>query len=121
MAEVFNKKTWADRETEFPNRFVVQTLDSANSINEITRLEGEIYKEGDALDADNFNDLEERIEMAFEDTDKKIDSTRDQLENKLLAETYNIYAVIRTQDDNLRNQLLGMIDDLDRRLKKLEK
>lgn len=65
----FTKKTWEDRETEFPNRrqiqYIEQGQDSNTSIVNITRDEGNIGKEGTAFSAANMNGLEDRIYKTF--------------------------------------------------------
>ena len=60
---IFNKKTWKNREVEFPGR---RTLTSAGeNVYDVTRSEGLILEEGDAFDATNMNDLEVRIETGM--------------------------------------------------------
>lgn len=60
---IFNKKTWKNREVEFPGR---RTLTPAGeNVYDVTRSEGLILEEGDAFDATNMNDLEVRIETGM--------------------------------------------------------
>lgn len=62
----FDKKTWENRVSEFPNR---RTLTDINSGTEqtvaVTRAEGVITTEGDAFSAANMNSLETRIDEAL--------------------------------------------------------
>ena len=56
----FVKKTWKDRISEYPNR---RTINDGNTTKTVTvgRDEGEITEAGDAFNAANMNDLEQRI------------------------------------------------------------
>lgn len=67
MANPFEKKTWQNRLSQYPTRRTLTDVDT----NEVTtvdfaRAEGQIYTEGDGFTAANMNDLEDRIEAAFE-------------------------------------------------------
>lgn len=56
---IFNKKTWKNREVEFPGR---RTLTPAGeNVYNVARNEGLILEEGDAFDAKTMNELENRI------------------------------------------------------------
>lgn len=60
----FNKKTWKDRISEYPNR---RTINDGYVTKQVTvgRDEGTVTEEGDAFNASNMNDLETRIEAAI--------------------------------------------------------
>lgn len=64
---MFNKKTWIDRETEFPNRREIREIDTTTgeagepTLAYITRSEGAITAAGDPYSSDNMNNLETRI------------------------------------------------------------
>lgn len=74
----FTKRLWKDRQTEFPNRRTVTYEDGSAALVRLTRTEGEISEEGDAFNAQNMNDLEERIANA----DNQITETiRNMLQN----------------------------------------
>lgn len=62
----FIKKNWKDRISQFPNR---RTINDGNVTKQVTvgRDEGAITEEGDAFNATNMNDLEQRIEDAYGD------------------------------------------------------
>lgn len=60
----FNKRVWKDRISEYPNR---RTINDGNVTKQVTvgRDEGSVTEAGDAFNASNMNDLEDRIEAAF--------------------------------------------------------
>lgn len=62
----FVKKTWKDRISQYPNR---RTINDGVMVRQVTvaRDEGNITEAGDGFTATNMNDLEDRIETAFED------------------------------------------------------
>lgn len=62
----YNKKTWKDRITEFPNRRLLREESSGTeNYYAVTRAEGAITQEGDVFSADNMNDFEQRIYTAL--------------------------------------------------------
>lgn len=69
----FLTKMWKNRSVEYPNRFTIKVVDEENGIYDITRLEGKVSEEGDALDAENFNDQEERIGEAINSVESELD------------------------------------------------
>ena len=60
----YSKKTWADRQVEHPGRRKL-TSTGTTDVYDVTREEGLVIEEGDALNASTFNDLENRIYTAF--------------------------------------------------------
>ena len=60
----FVKKTWKDRVSQYPNR---RTINDGHTTKVVTvgRDEGTITEVGDAFNADNMNDLENRIQAAI--------------------------------------------------------
>ena len=62
----FIKKTWTDRNTQYPTRRILTAIEGETDTYDVTRAEGTISAEGDAFNATNMNDLEDRIESAFE-------------------------------------------------------
>lgn len=60
----FVKKTWKDRISQYPNRRSI--TDSNGIVKTVTvgRDEGTVTQAGDAFNAQNMNDLENRIEAA---------------------------------------------------------
>lgn len=62
----FEKKTWQNRISEFPNRRKIKNIsDNSETIVDIYREEGTIQNEGDAFSASTMNDLEGRIWNMF--------------------------------------------------------
>ena len=59
----FNKKVWKDRISEYPNRRTINDGYVTKSVT-VGRDEGTIAEAGDAFNAANMNDLEDRIEAA---------------------------------------------------------
>lgn len=62
----FIKKIWKDRQTEYPARRSIIDTDGISKMVTVTRAEGEITEEGDAFNAENMNNLEERVANEFE-------------------------------------------------------
>lgn len=65
----FTKKTWRDRQSEHPTRRKLVPTGYTNEY-DVVRSEGTVSQDGDALNADNLNDLESRISTAFSETTK---------------------------------------------------
>lgn len=67
----YTKKLWKDRISQYPNR---RTLNDGNTTKVVTvgRDEGTITQTGDVFNATNMNDLEDRIESAFDNFDADI-------------------------------------------------
>ena len=61
----FTKKEWTDRVAEYINRRVLNKTDGTQEVVIVERSEGDVSVEGDAFNAANMNDLEDRIEAAF--------------------------------------------------------
>lgn len=58
----FQKKTWLNRISDYPNRRLFTKMDSSQEVVTVTRNEGNVSQEGDSFSAENMNDLETRIE-----------------------------------------------------------
>lgn len=61
----FQRKTWVNRESEFPTRRKLTQIPTEPDTYTVTRAEGTVSVEGDAFDAENMNGLEGRIADAF--------------------------------------------------------
>ena len=142
----FLTKMWKNRSVEYPNRFTIKVVDEENGIYDITRLEGKVSEEGDALDAENFNDQEERIGEAFDEVYRNADENYSDLVktmddmyrvlNDRISET-NSSGINRIQNEEMdrrkadgnienqladtRNELMKEIASLENRVAKLEK
>lgn len=67
---MFKAKTWTNRVTEFPTRRILTKEDGSSEIVTVARAEGNVSSEGDAFNAENMNDLENRITSEFNTLDK---------------------------------------------------
>ncbi len=70
----FNKKTWKDRVAEFINRRLLTKEDGSTELVTVARSEGIISVEGDAFNAETMNDLEDRVEAAFNELNTNLSS-----------------------------------------------
>lgn len=64
MANKFEKKEWVDRQSQYPSRRKL-TATTIENVYEVDRAEGEVTEPGNAFDAQNMNDLEDRIYSAL--------------------------------------------------------
>lgn len=67
---MFKTKTWTNRVTEFPTKRILTKEDGSSEIVMVARAEGSVSAEGDAFNAENMNDLENRITSEFNTLDK---------------------------------------------------
>ena len=70
----FTKKTWKNRIAEYINRRLITMEDGNTSLVTVARDEGTISQEGDAFNAANMNDLEDRIESEFNEINQSLNS-----------------------------------------------
>lgn len=68
----FTKKTWKNRIAEYINRRLITMEDGSTSLVTVARDEGTISQEGDAFNAANMNDLEDRIESEFNEINQSL-------------------------------------------------
>lgn len=68
----FTKKTWKNRIAEYINRRLITMEDGSASLVTVARDEGTISQEGDAFNAANMNDLEDRIEAEFNEINQSL-------------------------------------------------
>lgn len=68
----FVKKTWKNRIAEYINRRLLTNEDGSTNLVTVARDEGTISQEGDAFNAANMNDLEDRIEAEFEEINQSL-------------------------------------------------
>ena len=64
----YTVKTWANRESEFPDRRTLTPVSGEANTYTVTRAEGTVTVQGDAFDAENMNDMESRISAGFSGT-----------------------------------------------------
>ena len=64
----YTKKTWKDRVSQYLNRRKLTDIDTGNTQTvTVVRDEGNVTEDGDTFTASNMNDLEDRIDTAFDD------------------------------------------------------
>lgn len=68
----FTKKTWKNRIAEYINRRLITMEDGSTNLVTVARDEGTISQEGDAFNAVNMNDLEDRIEAGFDEVNQSL-------------------------------------------------
>lgn len=68
----FVKKTWKNRIAEYINRRLLTNEDGSTNLVTVARDEGTISQEGDAFNAANMNDLEDRIEAGFTEVNQSL-------------------------------------------------
>lgn len=68
----FVKKTWKNRIAEYINRRLLTNEDGRTELVTVARDEGTISQEGDAFNAANMNDLEDRIEAGFTEVNQSL-------------------------------------------------
>lgn len=83
----FNKKIWKDRVAEFINRRLLTKEDGSTELVTVARSEGTISVEGDAFNAETMNDLEDRVEVAFNELNTNLRTTVIIKSVKIYAET----------------------------------
>ena len=69
--EITVKKIWKDRQSEYPTRRKLVSTGTQNEY-DVIRSEGAVSEAGDPLNAENLNDLENRIENGFTDVNKSL-------------------------------------------------
>lgn len=68
----FTKKTWKNRIAEYINRRLLTNEDGSTELVTVARDDGTISQEGDAFNAANMNDLEDRIEAGFTEVNQSL-------------------------------------------------
>ena len=61
----YTKKEWTDRNVQYPGRRKLSAVSGQTDVYDVVRNEGTITAAGDAFSAENMNDLENRVEAAF--------------------------------------------------------
>lgn len=75
----FTKKTWKNRIAEYINRRLLTNEDGSTNLVTVARDEGTISQEGDAFNAANMNDLEDRIEAGFEEINQSLTKLNEEI------------------------------------------
>lgn len=84
----FTKKTWKNRIAEYINRRLLTNEDGSTELVTVARDEGTISQEGDAFNAANMNDLEDRIEAEFNEINQSLISYEDITFNNISLSGY---------------------------------
>lgn len=61
----YEKKTWKNRQSEYPNRRTLTPVDGQENTYDVARAEGLVMEEGDAFDQKTMQDLEDRVASGF--------------------------------------------------------
>ena len=61
----YEKKTWKNRQSEYPNRRTLTPVDGQDNTYDVARAEGLVMEDGDAFDQKTMQDLEDRIAAGF--------------------------------------------------------
>lgn len=72
----YEAKVWKDRKSSYPGRRMLTYENGTVERVTVARDEGDVSVEGDAFSEDNMNDLEQRIQNAFNEriTEQEIDA-----------------------------------------------
>lgn len=106
----FTKKTWKNRIAEHINRRLITMEDGSTNLVTVARNEGTISQEGDAFNAANMNDLEDRIEAEFNEVTQSLTNLNDSKKTYLRLVLPNLAADAKTVCDYInKNYLLGQL------------
>lgn len=106
----FTKKTWKNRIAEYINRRLLTNEDGSTNLVTVARDEGTISQEGDAFNAANMNDLEDRIAAEFDEINQSLTNLNDSKKTYLRLVLPNLAADAKTVCDYInKNYLLGQL------------
>ena len=106
----FTKKTWKNRIAEYINRRLITMEDGSTNLVTVARDEGTISQEGDAFNAANMNDLEDRIEAEFNEVTQSLTNLNDSKKTYLRLVLPNLAADAKTVCDYInKNYLIGQL------------
>ena len=106
----FTKKTWKNRIAEYINRRLITMEDGSTNLVTVARDEGTISQEGDAFNAANMNDLEDRIEAEFNEVTQSLTNLNDSKKTYLRLLLPNLAADAKAVCDYInKNYLLGQL------------
>ena len=96
----FVSKEWRDRLVEFAGRRSLAEVSSSGSttVVDVTRNEGQVSQEGDAFNATNMNNLEQRITAGFDSVAEDLNNLKFRVVDELPSDAANhadtIYIVL---------------------------
>lgn len=106
----FTKKTWKNRIAEYINRRLITMEDGSTNLVTVARNEGTISQEGDAFNAANMNDLEDRIEAGFADVSQSLTNINNSKKTYIKLALPNVTADAKAVCDYInKNYLLGQL------------
>ena len=106
----FTKKTWKNRIAEYINRRLITKEDGSTELVTVARDEGTISQEGDAFNAANMNDLEDRIEAEFNEVTQSLTNINNSKKTYLRLVLPNVAADAKAVCDYInKNYLMGQI------------
>lgn len=106
----FTKKTWKNRIAEYINRRLLTNEDGSTELVTVARDEGTISQEGDAFNAANMNDLEDRIEAGFTEVNQSLTNVNNLKRTYLRLVLPNVAAEAKAVCDYMnKNYLLGQL------------
>lgn len=106
----FTKKTWKNRIAEYINRRLLTNEDGSTELVTVARDEGTISQEGDAFNAANMNDLEDRIEAGFTEINQSLTNVNNLKRTYLRLVLPNVAAEAKAVCDYMnKNYLLGQL------------
>lgn len=106
----FTKKTWKNRIAEYINRRLLTNEDGSTELVTVARDEGTISQEGDAFNAANMNDLEDRIEAGFTEVNQSLTNVNNLKRTYLRLVLPNVAAEAKAVCDYInKNYLLGQL------------
>lgn len=106
----FTKKTWKNRIAEYINRRLITMEDGSTNLVTVARDEGTISQEGDAFNAANMNDLEDRIEAGFADVSQSLTTVNNSKRTYINLALSNVTADAKAVCDYInKNYLLGQL------------
>lgn len=106
----FTKKTWKNRIAEYINRRLLTNEDGSTELVTVARDEGTISQEGDAFNAANMNDLEDRIEAGFTEVNQSLTNVNNSKKTYLRLILPNLAADAKAVCDYInKNYLLGQL------------
>lgn len=105
----FTKKTWKNRIAEYINRRLITMEDGSTNLVTVARNEGTISQEGDAFNAANMNDLEDRMKPNSEVT-QSLTNLNNSKKTYLRLVLPNVAVDAKTVCDYInKNYLMGQI------------
>lgn len=102
----FVTRIWKDRQVEKPDRWkFINDDETETKYYTISRAEGTVDVIGDTIDAENMNDMEQRIADAFASVNDDITTAKNQVTTTLQSSLADMTAAQNTLQTNVTTQL----------------